>query len=72
MTLMPADGHVHSEWSWDAHNGSMERTCGGRAVTFGSDAHTPSALAYAFAEAVAMVEAHGFRPGRDHYDTWIS
>jgi len=23
----PADGHVHSEWSWDAQYGSMERSC---------------------------------------------
>ncbi|MFC7534370.1 PHP domain-containing protein [Actinoplanes sp. GCM10030250] len=26
MTL-PPDSHVHSEWSWDAIHGSMERTC---------------------------------------------
>src|SRR4051794_11710116 len=26
MTL-PSDNHVHSEWSWDAQNGSMERSC---------------------------------------------
>jgi histidinol-phosphatase (PHP family) len=45
---------------------------GGRAVTFGSDAHMPSALAYGFAEAAAMVEAQGFRPGRDPYDVWIA
>lgn len=31
---LPADGHVHSEWSWDALNGSMERTCA-RAVEIG-------------------------------------
>jgi histidinol-phosphatase (PHP family) len=24
---LPADSHVHSEWSWDSPNGSMERTC---------------------------------------------
>ena len=24
---LPPDGHVHSEWSWDAPGGSMERTC---------------------------------------------
>ncbi|GAB2626053.1 PHP domain-containing protein [Nocardioides ginkgobilobae] len=24
---LPADSHVHSEWSWDAPDGSMERTC---------------------------------------------
>lgn len=23
----PADSHVHSEWSWDAQNGSMELSC---------------------------------------------
>ena len=31
---LPADGHVHSEWSWDAVNGSMEQTCA-RAVAMG-------------------------------------
>ncbi|WP_254549967.1 PHP domain-containing protein [Catellatospora tritici] len=43
---------------------------GGRAVTFGSDAHVPAVLAHGFAEAVAMVEAYGFRPGRHSYDFW--
>ena len=33
MTL-PADSHVHTEWSWDASHGSMERTCA-RAVALG-------------------------------------
>ena len=33
MTL-PADSHVHTEWSWDAVRGSMERTCQ-RAVELG-------------------------------------
>lgn len=33
MTL-PADGHVHSQWSWDAPDGSMEQTCE-RAVQLG-------------------------------------
>jgi histidinol-phosphatase (PHP family) len=37
---------------------------GGRAVTFGSDAHEPSPLAGNFPEAMAMVEHFGFRPGR--------
>jgi histidinol-phosphatase (PHP family) len=32
--VLPADGHVHSEWSWDAVNGSMEQTCA-RAVAMG-------------------------------------
>lgn len=47
------------------------RAEGGEAVSFGSDAHTPDGLAYRFTEAVAMVEAHGFRPGRHPYDFWI-
>ena len=32
--MLPADSHVHSEWSWDALDGSMERTCA-RAVDIG-------------------------------------
>jgi histidinol-phosphatase (PHP family) len=32
--MLPADGHVHTEWSWDAPAGSMERTCA-RAVELG-------------------------------------
>jgi histidinol-phosphatase (PHP family) len=32
--VLPADSHVHSEWSWDAMDGSMERTCA-RAVDIG-------------------------------------
>jgi histidinol-phosphatase (PHP family) len=31
---LPPDGHVHSEWSWDARYGSMEKTCE-RAVQLG-------------------------------------
>lgn len=31
---LPADSHVHSEWSWDAQAGDMERTCA-RAVEIG-------------------------------------
>lgn len=31
---LPADQHVHSEWSWDAFGGSMEATCE-RAVRLG-------------------------------------
>lgn len=44
---------------------------GGEAVTFGSDAHMPSNLATGFAEAVAMVEAIGFRPGSHPHDRWF-
>jgi len=32
--MLPPDSHVHSEWSWDAPAGSMERTCA-RAVAIG-------------------------------------
>ena len=32
--VLAADGHVHSEWSWDAPDGAMERTCA-RAVDLG-------------------------------------
>jgi len=43
---------------------------GGPAITFGSDAHDPTGLAFGFGEAAGMVEAHGFRPGRHPYDFW--
>jgi histidinol-phosphatase (PHP family) len=32
--VLPPDGHVHTEWSWDATAGSMERSCA-RAVELG-------------------------------------
>jgi histidinol-phosphatase (PHP family) len=32
--MLPADGHVHSEWSWDAVDGAMEATCA-RALELG-------------------------------------
>jgi histidinol-phosphatase (PHP family) len=32
--VLPPDGHVHTEWSWDATAGSMERSCA-RAVALG-------------------------------------
>jgi hypothetical protein len=43
---------------------------GGPAVTFGSDAHDPAGIAHHFAEAAAMAEAIGFRPGRHPCDYW--
>lgn len=43
---------------------------GGRAITFGSDAHIPSALAGNFYEAMAMAECFGFRPGPEPEDFW--
>src|SRR4029077_14697454 len=32
--VLPPDGHVHTEWSWDTGVGSMERSCA-RAVALG-------------------------------------
>ena len=43
---------------------------GGEALTFGSDAHQPRAVAREFAGAAAMAEAAGFRPGRYPHDCW--
>src|SRR5215831_20099669 len=34
LRVLPPDRHVHTEWSWDAPGGSMERTCA-RAVAIG-------------------------------------
>jgi histidinol-phosphatase (PHP family) len=45
---------------------------GGEVITFGSDAHSPGGVGNGFAEAVAMVEALGFRPGRHPYDKWYA
>lgn len=46
------------------------REAGGEALTFGSDAHVPTALATGFADAAALAESEGFRPGRDAEDVW--
>lgn len=43
---------------------------GGDAVSFGSDAHTPFRIGAKFDIAVDVVEAAGFRPGRDRLDFW--
>jgi histidinol-phosphatase (PHP family) len=48
------------------------REAGGEVITFGSDAHHPGGVADGFGEAVAMVEALGFRPGRHPYDRWYA
>ena len=45
---------------------------GGRAVSFGSDAHVPQALADGFPEAVCMLEQIGFHPGNRSQDLWTS
>jgi len=43
---------------------------GGSAVSFGSDAHRPHRVGDRFDLAVDVVEAAGFRPGRDRFDFW--
>lgn len=43
---------------------------GGRAVSFGSDAHVPQALADGFPEAQHMLEQLGFRPGPRPDQMW--
>jgi histidinol-phosphatase (PHP family) len=43
---------------------------GGQALSFGSDAHRPSAVARRFAGAAAMAQEAGFRPGRHPHDFW--
>lgn len=43
---------------------------GGAAVSFGSDAHQPGRVGERFGVAVDIVEAAGFRPGRDRFDFW--
>lgn len=42
----------------------------GDAVTFGSDAHGPTAVARGFRAAAHMAEAHGFRPGNRPCEMW--
>jgi histidinol-phosphatase (PHP family) len=46
------------------------REAGGEAISFGSDAHRPEQLAAGLAEAAAIAEAAGFRPGNDPLQLW--
>jgi histidinol-phosphatase (PHP family) len=46
------------------------REAGGRAVSFGSDAHQPWRVGDKFKLAVDVVEAAGFRAGHDRFDFW--
>jgi histidinol-phosphatase (PHP family) len=46
------------------------REAGGRAVSFGSDAHQPWRVGDKFKLAVDVAESAGFRPGRDRFDFW--
>jgi histidinol-phosphatase (PHP family) len=55
---------------WSVALLSWWRDEGGRAVSFGSDAHLPLRVGALFDEAVDVVEAAGFRPGRDRHDFW--
>jgi histidinol-phosphatase (PHP family) len=43
---------------------------GGRALSFGSDAHVPGHVGERFGEAAGLAEAAGFRSGRDPFDFW--
>lgn len=46
------------------------RDCGGRALSFGSDAHDPAQVAHDFTAAAATAEAAGFRPASGE-DFWV-
>lgn len=54
-------------WPWMPRWWAEE---GGRAVTFGSDAHVPEDLARGFPDTVEMIEALGFRGGPRPQDPW--
>ena len=46
------------------------RELGGRAVSYGSDAHQPDKVAAGFELATQMVEAAGFKPAKDPMALW--
>lgn len=58
---VPLDETILSWW----------REEGGERVTFGSDAHEPSALAKGLDVVAAMAESHGFHPDTRPEDPWI-
>lgn len=63
--MLPADNHVHSEWSWDAPDGSMERTCA-RAIAIGLPA-------VAFTEHADFTTWTGIADGLDeHLETFLA
>ncbi|MDG6106953.1 PHP domain-containing protein [Dactylosporangium aurantiacum] len=78
--MLPADNHVHSEWSWDALGGSMMRSCaaaaalGLRAIAFTEHADftrwtiPPQGVATMPAEFQAMIGDDGrfYAPAFDH------
>jgi histidinol-phosphatase (PHP family) len=49
---------------------SWWREAGGARLSFASDAHEPSVVAYGFGAAADMAEAAGFHPDGDHLDFW--
>ncbi|MEU8241148.1 PHP domain-containing protein [Actinoplanes missouriensis] len=59
-TRLPMDRLILTWWHQE----------GGEAVSFGSDAHVPEAVANGLREAAAMAEACGFRAGRRPYELW--
>jgi histidinol-phosphatase (PHP family) len=60
-TRSPMASVAQLRWWWEE---------GGDAVSFGSDAHQPLRVGEQFDVAVDVVEAAGFRPGRDRFDFW--
>ena len=60
-TVLPLDATIVRWW----------RDEGGRAVTFGSDAHEPAELARNLRQAAAMAEALGFAMGTDPLAPWV-
>jgi histidinol-phosphatase (PHP family) len=60
-TTVPLDTTIVRWW----------REEGGQEITFGSDAHDPLNVARRFREAVAMAEAHGFRPSANPSGPWM-
>ena len=60
-TVLPLDATIVRWW----------REEGGRAVTFGSDAHEPSELARNLREAAGMAEALGFTMSKDPLAPWV-
>lgn len=55
---------------WSARLLSWWRDEGGRAVSFGSDAHQPARVGARFVSATDVASSAGFRPGRDPFDFW--
>jgi histidinol-phosphatase (PHP family) len=60
-TRSPLASVALMQWWWQE---------GGETVSFGSDAHQPYRVGEDFDIAVHVVEAAGFRPGRDRFDFW--